>query len=365
MADQPFALGDGAELGEPLSDSESTTLWAVFVALIAVLVFGYWNMFEYTASFWDKDLYSHGYIIPLISAYLLWMRSGVSLKEGEGAFFFGSMVVLAIWPIKAIATGESIPDWSLVGTLTIAFLIFMYFLSRKRLHAVSGSERWIGFAILVACLCLRLWASTYDANPLDRLTFIGALLGITQMVGGWSMLKWAGPPLVFLIFMFPLPSVLENSVLWGLQRVAAICSTWTLQLIGIPALREGSKIAIDALDLDVADACSGLRMGTIFGAMSVALAMIINRPWWDRVAILLSAIPVALFTNVIRITVTALLYLAFPESDAIKHAVHDWAGLAMMPIAMGILWAELQLLNKITVPIDTEEDYAAFGTAHG
>lgn len=310
MADQPFALGDGAELGKPLSDSEETTAWAIFGVLSAALVFGYWNMFEYTASFWGKDLYSHGYIIPFISAFLFWQR-------------------------------------------------------RRKLTQVSSSERWIGFAILVACLCLRLPASTYDMNPIDRLTFIGALLGITQMVGGWSMLKWAGPPLVFLIFMFPLPSVLENSVLWGLQRLAAICSTWTLQLIGIPALREGSKIAIDALDLDVADACSGLRMGTIFGAMSVALAMIINRPWWDRVAILLSAIPVALFTNVIRITVTALLYLAFPESEAIKHAVHDWAGLAMMPIAMGILWAELQLLNKITVPIDTEEDYAAFGTAHG
>ncbi len=81
-------------------------------------------------------------------------------------------------------------------------------------------------------------------------------------------------------------------------------------------------------------------------------------------AILLSAIPVALFTNVIRITSTALLYLAFPESEAIKHFVHDWAGFAMMPIAMGILWLELQLLQKITVPIDTE-DYASFGAAHG
>jgi len=147
--------------------------------------------------------------------------------------------------------------------------------------------------------------------------------------------------------------------------VAAISSTWTLQLLGIPALREGSKIAIDQLDLDVADACSGLRMATIFGAMTVAMAMMINRPWWDRLAILLSAIPVALFTNVIRITVTALLYMAFPESEAVHSAVHDWAGLAMMPIAMGILWLELQLLHKITVPIDSEEDYASFGVVSG
>ena len=306
----PFASGDETSHGTPLGESEERTTWIAYGALIATLTWGYWNMLEYTSSFWDNPLYSHGWIIPLFCGYLFWQR-------------------------------------------------------RRKLAQVAGSERWIGFGILVACLLVRLYASYYDMNPLDRLSYIGALLGVTQIIGGFSMLKWAGPPLAFLVFMFPLPSVLENSVLWGLQRVAAISSTWTLQLIGIPALREGSKIAIDQLDLDVADACSGLRMSTIFGAMSVAMAMMINRPWWDRVAILLSAIPVALFTNVIRITATALLYMAFPESEAIKHYVHDWAGFAMMPIAMGILWLELQLLHKITVPVDSEEEYASFGVAQG
>ncbi len=306
----PFASGDESSHGAPLGETEERNAWIVYGVLIAALTWGYWNMLTYTSTYWDNPLYSHGWIIPLFCGYLFWQR-------------------------------------------------------RHRLAQVAANERWIGLAILVACLVIRLWASYYDRNPLDRLSYIGALLGITQIIGGFSMLKWAGPPLGFLVFMFPLPSILENSVLHGLQRVAAISSTWTLQLLGIPALREGSKIAIDQLDLDVADACSGLRMSTIFGAMSVALAMMINRPWWDRLAILLSAIPVALFTNVIRITVTALLYMAFPESEAVKHYVHDWAGLAMMPIAMGILWLELQILHKITVPIDTEEDYASFGTAHG
>ena len=306
----PFASGDETSLGTSLGESEERTAWIVYGGLIAALTWGYWNMLTYTSSFWDNPLYSHGWIIPLFCGYLFWQR-------------------------------------------------------RRKLAQVAGSERWIGLAILVVSLLVRLYASYYDMNPIDRLSYIGALLGITQIIGGFSMLKWAGPPLAFLVFMFPLPSVLENSVLHGLQRVAAISSTWTLQLIGIPALREGSKIVIDQLDLDVADACSGLRMSTIFGAMSVALAMMINRPWWDRLAILLSAIPVALFTNVIRITATALLYMAFPESEAIKHYVHDWAGFAMMPIAMGILWLELQILHKITVPIDTEEEYASFGVAQG
>jgi len=305
----PFASVNDLSTGTPLSNAEERTTWITYGVLVVALIWGYWNMLTYTSTFWDNALYSHGWIIPLFCGYLFWQR-------------------------------------------------------RQKLVKASALEHWIGLVIVVVSLLLRLYASEYDMNPLDRLTFVGALLGVTQLVGGTAMLRWAGPPLAFVVFMFPLPSVLEQSVSWSLQRVAAISSTWTLQLLGIPALREGSKIAIDQLDLDVADACSGLRMGTIFGAMSVALAMMINRPWWDRFAILVSAIPVALFTNVIRITATALLYLAFPENEAIKHYIHDWAGFAMMPIAMGILWLELQLLNKITVPIDGEE-YASFGATHG
>ena len=362
---QAFAFDDESALGQPLDDKERLTSWAVLGFLAVVLTAGYWNMFRYTGSFWDDPLYSHGYLIPLIAAVLLWMRSDVRMYGNEATFFSVAMLVLAYWPVRAIAKGISISQPILVGSLSIAAIIYLYFLRRATINRVPMKERWIGLAILVASLGARLYFSTYDINPFDRASYIVALLGVTMIVGGWSMLKWAGPPIAFLIFMFPIPSVLQNSVLLWLQKLAAISSTWTLQLLGVPALRDGSRLMIDGLELEVADACSGLRMSTIFGAMSVALAMMMNRPWWDRVVILLSAIPVALFTNVIRITITALLYLAFPESEAVKHAVHDWAGLAMMPIAMGILWLELALLHKITVPIDTEEEYAAFSTAHG
>jgi exosortase len=274
-----------------------------------LLTYGYLNMLAYTAMSWKDPLYSHGYIVPLFAGFLFWVR-------------------------------------------------------RRPLTTVEPAERWIGLGILLVSLAARLGASYVDMNPVDRLTYVGALLGVCQMVGGTSLLKWAGPAVGFLVFMYPLPSVLESSVLLFLQKLAAISSTWVLQLLGAPALRDGNRIMIDQLPLEVADACSGLRMSTIFGAMSVAMAILINRPWWDRVTILLSAIPIALITNVIRITLTALLFMFFPESELIHQLVHDWAGLAMMPIAMGLLWIELQLLEQITVPIESD-DYAAFGAASG
>lgn len=304
----PSALLSGEEQ-RPLNQKESQTAWLIFGGLVVLVTYCYLNMLSYSAMSWKDPLYSHGYLVPLFSAFLFMVR-------------------------------------------------------RRPLTVVEPNERWIGLGILAASLLVRLVASYLDMNPLDRLSYIGALLGVCQMVGGTSMLKWASPAVGFLVFMFPLPSVLEHTVLLFLQKLAAVCSTWVLQLLGAPALRDGNRIMIDQLPLEVADACSGLRMSTIFGAMSVAMAILINRPWWDRLTILLSAIPIALVTNIIRITVTALLYMAFPNSDLVHLLVHNWAGLAMMPVALGLLWIELQVLERITIPIETD-DYAAFGTAHG
>jgi exosortase len=303
----PFHLESDDFEGQPLDAAESATVWKIFAAFLLLLTYCYGNMLIYTASFWRDPQYSHGWIVPLIAGYLFWTR-------------------------------------------------------RKPLTHVEDRERWIGLAILTASLLVRLYASFYDKNPFDQLSFVAAILGTCQLVGGTSMLRWAGPPLAFLVFMYPLPSAIEPHILDNLQKIAAVASEWTLQLLGVPALREGNSIMVDQIPLNIADQCSGLRMGTIFGAMAVALAMVIQRPWWDRLTILLSAIPIALITNIIRITVTALLYMAFPESEALKHYVHDWAGLAMMPIALGFLWLEFEILTRITVPIETD-DYAAFGAA--
>ncbi len=303
---QAGAFQTGEEIRD-LDDTEATYAWVVFGALVALLVYCYLNMLSYTAVSWKNPLYSHGYLVP-------------------------------------------------------AFAGFLFYVRFKPLKNIEVSERWIGVAIIVVSLGVRLWASNYDFNPFDRLSFVAALIGVCQLVGGTSMVSWAWPAVAFLLFMFPMPSVVEHSVLLFLQKLAAITSTWVLQLLGAPALRDGNRIMIDRVPLEVADACSGLRMSTIFGAMSFAMAVLIKRPWWDRFVILLSAIPIALATNVIRITITALIFMMFPDSDLIHQAVHDWAGLAMMPIALGLLWIELQILELITVPIEMD-DYVAFGTA--
>ncbi len=302
----PFAdFGDD----QPLSESEARTAWIVFGSLLALLVLAYGNMLAYTSTYWSKGLYSHGWIVPLFAGYLFWIR-------------------------------------------------------KRPLMKTSDAERWAGVALIAICLGVRVWAAQYDYNNPERLSFLGTLVGVCLLVGGKSLVLWAGPPMAFLIFMFPLPSIVENTMLMKLQTVATMMSTWTLQLLGVSAARQGNMLSIDTLEkpLQVAEACSGLRMLTIFGAMTVALVMIIERPWWDKLVIFLSWIPIALVSNMIRIVTTALLFMAFgQDTEWLAQIIHNWAGFAMMPIGLGLLWIELSVLSRLTIPLDVD-DFSSFGT---
>lgn len=293
-----------------LSPEESQVAWIVYGCLTAAVIVAYENMIRFTATFWAKDMYSHGYIIPFFAAYLFWIR-------------------------------------------------------KRPLRDAAPLDRWIGVGVVAASLGVRVFAAYFDYNNFERVSFIGALLGVCLIAGGRSMFKWAWLPIAFLAFMYPLPSMIENTLLMKLQTYASIFSTWTLQVLGVSAARQGNTINVDTLEeaLEVAEACSGLRMLTIFGAMSVALVMIIDRPWWDKLIILLSAIPIALASNVIRIVATALLYIAFGQDTPwLNKIIHDWAGFAMMPIGLGLLWIELSILSRLTIPIDAD-DFVPYGRA--
>jgi exosortase len=152
--------------------------------------------------------------------------------------------------------------------------------------------------------------------------------------------------------MFPLPWSLERALLAPLQSLATDVSTFSLQTLGIEAYNDGgNRICIEELQLGVVDQCSGLRMTTIFLALSVAIVLLVRRSWWENLVILLSAVPIALTVNVVRITVTGVLYRT-ASSELAERVFHDWAGYMMMPLALALLWLELTILSHLFVEVD-------------
>ena len=111
--------------------------------------------------------------------------------------------------------------------------------------------------------------------------------------------------------MVPLPDVVSFAMSAPMQSFATTVSTFVLQVLGKPAVAEGNVIHLNDIPLGIVEACSGLRMLVVFFALSTAVAMIIRKPLWEKLFIAASAVPIALASNVLRITMTGLYYENF------------------------------------------------------
>jgi exosortase len=272
---------------------QASRLLALVVPLAGVL-WAYWTTLAEAAQHWAHDpQYSHGYLVPVFALALLWLR-------------------------------------------------------RDRVRGLTLRPTWWGAPVLAAGILLRLFGAHYYFVWFDAVSLLPCLVGLCLMVGGFQALRWAWPAIAFLAFMIPLPYSVEVLLADPLQRLATVVSTFALQTLGLPALFEGKTILLNDIRINIVEACSGMRMLMIFFALSTAVTLVIRRPFWEKLVIAASAIPIALVANVTRITVTGILH--HTVGSAIANAVfHDLAGWLMMPLALGLLALELVLLKHLLI----------------
>lgn len=267
--------------------------WSVAGTFLLLLVAAYWNMFESAMAEWStNELYSHGYLIPILAAVILYMR-------------------------------------------------------RQPLRPSTNKERMVGMGIILGASLLRIFMSSFETG--DMYTFVVAFVGLIILVGGTSMLRWAGPIAFLLLFMFPLPHTATTQLLVPMQHLATYVSTVVLKILGFAAFQDGNSISLGTSKIDIVEQCSGLKMTTIFLALSISLVLINEREIWENVIILLMAIPIALVTNIARIVTTGMVIFMFPESETLKKLVHDGAGLCMVPLAIGLLVLLQWILSNIFI----------------
>jgi exosortase len=121
-----------------------------------------------------------------------------------------------------------------------------------------------------------------------------------------------------------------SAIAWPLQRLAAMAAVGALRLTGVDADQEGARINIaGTTSLNVAEACAGMRSLMTFISLGAAVAFLSNRPLWQRIVMVLSAIPIAIFCNVMRVTGQGLLhYYVSPQLSA--DFAHEFVGLVML-----------------------------------
>ena len=260
----------------------------------------------------------------------------------------------AFWPTlrELYDTWITHPEYS-HGPLVPLFALYLL-VKRKPTATTDAPRPWpvVGFTVLTLAIALRLLGSATSFLPLEGVALILCLGALTVLAGGRTALVRYWPPLVFLLFMIPLPY--EASRLLGaeLQRIGTLATTYLLQCLGQPAMAEGNRILIGGVTLNVVEACSGLRMLVTFFAFSTAAVFLMDRHWLVKGLVLASAVPIALLTNVLRITATGLAHVWLHDSDdktKVLEFVHDFNGWMMMPVGLLFLVLELWVFKHLLI----------------
>jgi exosortase len=263
--------------------------------------------------------------------------------------FFGAGLLWAYWPVFVTMAGHWWNDPQYThGVLVPLFSGFLLWWRRDQLAAVSFRVNPWGLALVLAGLGLRLFGARIYHVFTEQISLLPCLAGVALLLGGSAALRWAWPAIVFLLFMIPLPFAVETALARELRVLVTNTSVYTIQTLGLPALAEGTRILVDDSRLEVAPACCGLGMLFTFFALTTGILFIIERPWIDKAVIFLSALPIAILSNIIRVTITALLF-HLSANDAAHKFVHDWAGYLMMPVGLLILWLELAILRRLFI----------------
>jgi exosortase len=270
---------------------------AFALGIAAVVIWSFWTTLLDIGERWAHDpQYSHGFLVPLFSVYLLWR-------------------------------------------------------SRGKMREVELRSRWWGVGVVAVGIAMRLAGLFFYQPWLDSGSLLVVLAGLAAATGGRKALIWAGPAILFLAFMLPLPYRFQTMLGGTLQRVATIASTYALQTLGVPAVSEGNVVLLSETRLGIVEACSGLSMLVTFFALAAAVAILATRNWIEAIVVFCSAIPIAVVANVARITVTGALYEA-NQNELARVIFHDVAGWLMMPLGLGLLLVELHILGRAVVPVD-------------
>lgn len=275
------------------SDFTVRQLLTIFLSalLLALGVMLFWGGLLTMFSRWAvQPEYSHGYLIPLVSLYILWERKDEILSYvGLGAWWgipicFVSIVVLVIGEISALFL-----------IIHYAFLIFL-----------------VGLSV----------------------TLIGRGTRLTLV------------PIAILLFAIPLPYIMEVVLTAKMQLISSSLGVGIIRLLNIPVYLSGNIIDLGEFKLHVVEACSGLRY--LFPLMCIGFlaAYFYSAPLWRRALIFLSTIPITIIMNSVRIALTGVLVENY-GTEVAQGFLHDFEGWIVFVICMLVLLGEIVLFERL------------------
>ncbi len=225
-------------------------------------------------------------------------------------------------------------------------LFSLYFINQHKSEILNLQTKpnYLGLFFLVCGILFYLFniVSPSGYAYFRSISVIAALGAVVLFLGGWCLIKYTWLPITFLVFAVPLPRRYYVGLTMPMRQWAAKVATVLLNLVNdLEATVSGVVISIvykgRSLDpgLNVAEACSGMRLLMAFVALGVAMAYLHHRPVGHRIVLLVATVPIAIFCNIVRVTVTGFIYVLIHPKYT-QGIYHDMLGMAMLPLAFAL-----------------------------
>jgi exosortase len=256
--------------------------------IVGLLVWMYGPTISHLVAQWWRDPnFSHGFFVPLFSAFVIWQE-------------------------------------------------------RARLASITVDPSWWGLLFLAMGLFVLIIGQMGAELFLSRVSLLIVLAGLIVLFLGWSYFRALLFPWAFLLLMIPIPTILFNQITFPLQLLASKVASTTLPWMGVPVLREGNVIILPAMALEVAEACSGIRSLMSLMTLSIIYGYLMERAVSVRVLLALASIPIAVAANSFRIVGTGLL-VQYWDPDKAQGFFHEFSGWLIFVISLLMLY----LLHRV------------------
>ena len=329
----------------------------ITVLFVATFRFNLRRLWEKTNPIYGDANWGHAICVPIIGLYYLYLNRDALRAAPVEPLLAGRFTRARF--ISAAA--------ALVAGISVYLLVPRIFHFQDLLMApIQGAG--LGLALLgvlaaifdwgIALLLFGLLTFQYGIWPgrNDWTSDTGLLItlfGVVLVLCGWKVMRIAWFPIVFLMCAIPWPPLLYSKVAMPLQVLAAKVAVGALNLTGVDAVQAGTKIFMPRppypdRSLNVAEACAGMRSLMTFISVGGAVAFLSNRPLWQRIVITLSAIPIAIFCNVMRVAGQGLLDHYWSEQISEGFA-HQFVGLVMLMPAFFLILLVGWMLDQIFI----------------
>jgi exosortase D (VPLPA-CTERM-specific) len=269
------------------------SLFAIAVFL-ALAWYAFRGGIENMLGIWGgAEEYSHAYIIPLISAFLVWQK-------------------------------------------------------RNELAALPFRGSWVGVAVVAAGVCIGLMGQLASVFTLSQIGFMVALSGFVLAIVGWRPMKYFWMPLLLLFLIIPLPTFIQVKVSSGMQLVSSAIGVWFLRLIDISVFLEGNVIDLGTYQLQVVEACDGLRYLYPLMTLGLVIAYFYKGATWKRVLLFFSSIPITILMNSLRIAMIGWMveHWGIGMAEGFLHDFQGWAVFMVSFALMVLLMIGLSAVGK-------------------